>query len=185
MCDRYPRRRAGKPSSPRRLSGPTSSSSPATTLNGRGSGTRDEWIAASYIASQLRRWGLEPLGDDGGYVQQVDIERSEAAAAPVQLSYQGATLTHGKEMVVQSLAAGRVSGPLQKFQAGVATRPGAVLLLPDPRPQALGQAAAGAALMLVVETPQTRALFDNAARLPPPRRSSKASPPRRAPASSS
>jgi hypothetical protein len=69
-------------------------------------------------------------------------------------------------MVVQSLAAGRVSGPLQKFQAGVATRPGAVLLLPDPRPQALGQAAAGAALMLVVETPQTRALFDNAARLP-------------------
>ena len=50
-------------------------------LNGRGSGTRDEWIAASYIASQLRRWGLEPLGDDGGYVQQVDIERAEAVVA--------------------------------------------------------------------------------------------------------
>jgi aminopeptidase YwaD len=37
-------------------------------LNGRGSGTRDEWIAVTYIASQLRRWGLEPMGDDGGYV---------------------------------------------------------------------------------------------------------------------
>ena len=133
-------------------------------LNGRGSGTRDEWIAASYIASQLRRWGLDPLGDDGGYVQQVDIERSEAAAPPV-LSYGSARLTHGKEMVVQSLAAARVSGPLQKFQPGVATRPGAVLLLPDPRPQGLGQAAAGAALMLVAETSQTRALFDTA-RLP-------------------
>jgi len=133
-------------------------------LNGRGSGTRDEWIAASYIASQLRRWGLEPLGDDGGYVQQVDIERSEAAAAPV-LSYGSARLTHGREMVVQSLAAAQVSGPLQKFQPGVATRPGAVLLLPDPRPQSIGQAAAGAALMLVAETPQTRALFD-AGRLP-------------------
>ena len=133
-------------------------------LNGRGSGTRDEWIAASYIASQLRRWGLEPLGDDGGYVQQVDIERSEAAAPPV-LSYDAARLTHGKEMIVQSLAAGRVSGPLQKFQAGVAARPGAVVLLPDPRPQALGPAASGAALLLVAETPQTRAMWDGA-RLP-------------------
>ena len=136
-------------------------------LNGRGSGTRDEWIAASYIASQLRRWGLEPLGDDGGYVQQVDIERSEAAAPPV-LNYGSTRLTHGKEIVAQSITAGRVSGPLQKFQAGVATRPGAVLLLPDPRPQALGQAAAGAALVLVAETPQTTTLFGTAARLPPP-----------------
>ena len=25
-------------------------------LNGRGSGTRDEWIAATYIGAQLRRW---------------------------------------------------------------------------------------------------------------------------------
>jgi hypothetical protein len=40
-------------------------------LNGRGSGTRDEWIAATYIASCMRRTGLEPLGDDGGYLQVV------------------------------------------------------------------------------------------------------------------
>ena len=26
-------------------------------MNGRGSGTRDEWIAAEYIGAQLRRWG--------------------------------------------------------------------------------------------------------------------------------
>jgi hypothetical protein len=32
-------------------------------LGGRGSGTRDEWIAATYVASQLRQWGIEPLGD--------------------------------------------------------------------------------------------------------------------------
>src|SRR5215204_1370884 len=35
-------------------------------LNGRGSGTRDEWIAVTYAAAQTRRLGLEPLGDDGG-----------------------------------------------------------------------------------------------------------------------
>jgi Zn-dependent M28 family amino/carboxypeptidase len=40
-------------------------------LNGRGSGTRDEWIAATYIASQMRHLGLEPLGDSGGYIQVI------------------------------------------------------------------------------------------------------------------
>lgn len=44
-------------------------------MNGRGSGTRDEWLAAVYIGSQLRRWGLTPLGDDGGFVQTVEIPR--------------------------------------------------------------------------------------------------------------
>ena len=97
-------------------------------LNGRGSGTRDEWIAASYIASQLRRWGIEPLGDHGGYVQDVQIERSETAAPPT-VSFPGGRLTHGKEMLVQALSAATVSGPLQKMQGDTAARPGAVVLL--------------------------------------------------------
>jgi hypothetical protein len=40
-------------------------------LHGRGSGTRDERLAATYVAAHLRRWGFEPLGDDGGYVQTI------------------------------------------------------------------------------------------------------------------
>jgi Zn-dependent M28 family amino/carboxypeptidase len=40
-------------------------------LNGRGSGTRDEWIAVTYAAAQMRRFGLDPLGDGGGYVQAI------------------------------------------------------------------------------------------------------------------
>lgn len=40
-------------------------------LNGRASGSRDEWIAVTYAAAQMRRLGLEPLGDDGGYVQAI------------------------------------------------------------------------------------------------------------------
>jgi hypothetical protein len=44
-------------------------------LNGRGSGTRDEWIAAEYIAAQLRLLGLDPLGEGGEYVQTIDTER--------------------------------------------------------------------------------------------------------------
>ena len=34
-------------------------------LNGRGSGTRDEWIAATYIGAQLAALGLEPMGEIG------------------------------------------------------------------------------------------------------------------------
>ncbi len=40
-------------------------------LNGRGSGTRDEWIAVTYATSHMRRLGVEPLGDNGGYVQAI------------------------------------------------------------------------------------------------------------------
>jgi hypothetical protein len=40
-------------------------------LNGRGSGSRDEWIAVTYAAAQMRRLGLEPLGDDDGFVQAI------------------------------------------------------------------------------------------------------------------
>ena len=71
-------------------------------MNGRGSGTRDEWIAATYIGSQLRRWGIEPLGDDGGFVQTVELLRTQVSAPPV-LTAQGLRLTHGKEMLVQGL----------------------------------------------------------------------------------
>jgi Zn-dependent M28 family amino/carboxypeptidase len=44
-------------------------------LNGRGSGTRDEWIAVTYAAAQMRRLGLEAV-DPGGFVQT--IVRGEA-----------------------------------------------------------------------------------------------------------
>ena len=40
-------------------------------LNGRGSGTRDEWIAAAYVAAHMRRLGLEPLGEDGDYLEAI------------------------------------------------------------------------------------------------------------------
>ncbi len=48
-------------------------------LHGRGSGTRDEWIAATYIASQFGRMGLEPMGDAGTYVQTIEFSPPGAA----------------------------------------------------------------------------------------------------------
>jgi hypothetical protein len=40
-------------------------------LQGRGSGTRDELLAATYLASELAQLGLKPGGDDGGFIQNV------------------------------------------------------------------------------------------------------------------
>ena len=40
-------------------------------LQGRGSGTNDELLAATYISSELRQIGLTPAGDKGDYIQDV------------------------------------------------------------------------------------------------------------------
>ena len=92
-------------------------------MNGRGSGTRDEWIAATYVASQLRRLGLEPMGDDGGYVQTIAIERPELGAPPV-LSIGDRRFTHGEEITVAAMTTPRLSGALARHQTGVRRSPG-------------------------------------------------------------
>ena len=38
------------------------------SLEGRGSGTRNELRAAQYVASRLKEFGIQPLGDSGGYI---------------------------------------------------------------------------------------------------------------------
>jgi hypothetical protein len=43
-------------------------------MQGRGSGTHDELVAAEYLASELRRAGIQPAGDNGGYIQSVSGE---------------------------------------------------------------------------------------------------------------
>lgn len=43
-------------------------------MQGRASGSHDELLAAIYLASQLREIGIEPAGDDGGYIQNVSGE---------------------------------------------------------------------------------------------------------------
>lgn len=48
-------------------------------MQGRGSATHDELLAATYVASRLREFGVEPAGDGDSYLQQ-----GEAPAAPGQ-----------------------------------------------------------------------------------------------------
>lgn len=97
-------------------------------LNGRGSGTRDEWIAVTYVAAQLRRWGLEPLGEDGGYVQTIEIERPELAGPPL-LKMGGASYTHGEELRVATMSAPSVSGAVARFTEGTPAEKGSVVVV--------------------------------------------------------
>jgi hypothetical protein len=157
----------------------------ADALRGRGSGTHDELVAATYIAAQLRQYGIQPLGDQGGYVQSVELSRRELAAPPQLIFHATAPdaselrWTHGHEMVVMNMAAERVSGPLQKIDATAASpespQPGAMVFL-KPRtgedaPSIFAQAAAlvrgGAAAVLVAETPRIRSHWKAFAAQPP------------------
>jgi|KBSSwiStaDraftv2_1062776.scaffolds.fasta_scaffold02700_3 hypothetical protein len=134
-------------------------------LNGRGSGTRDEWLAAAYIASNLTRWNIEPLGDDGGHVQVVRVNTNEAATPPT-LSAADTTFTHGKEMLVTSVGSYHVSGPLAKIAEGIAAPAGSIALVPEG--MAASAATSEAALVLTVETEAIRARWDQLASRPAP-----------------
>jgi len=92
-------------------------------MQGRGSGTHDELIAATYVASQLRQYGIEPAGDEGGYIQRAPTVR-QALSAPPELTItqpddalaKQLNWIHGKEMLVLNLSQPEFAGPLQKLE---------------------------------------------------------------------
>jgi hypothetical protein len=130
-------------------------------MNGRGSGTRDEWITATYIAAQLRRYGLQPLGDNGDFVQAVEISKTEVVGAP-SLRVGTATVIRGDQMFVARLNSAALRAPLQKYQANIPVQAGAVLLMPqDASPDAN---VSGAGLALWRETAPVRARWNDLTR---------------------
>ncbi len=89
-------------------------------LRGRGSGTADEFVAATYVASQLRQYGILPAGDEGSYIQR-GVVHQQKLAAPPQLRFavsggesQPILWTHGVQMLAVKLSQSRFQGPLQR-----------------------------------------------------------------------
>jgi hypothetical protein len=124
-------------------------------MNGRGSGTRDEWITATYIAAQMRRQGLQPIGDDGAFVETVEVEKTQVVGSPV-LKVGTLALTHGGDMVITRLSAASVSGELRRFRAGTGNAADSVLLMPESAGLSLPAEARGTRLLLYRETPAIR-----------------------------
>lgn len=147
-------------------------------LQGRGSATPYERIAAEYIAAQLRQFGVEPAGDADSsgkktFFQTVKLTQHEYTAPPT-LSAGGLTFTHGNQIAAAQLSAARVSGPLQKLKPGGAADKGAVVLLDltesagsPPVYRQIGMPLRqGAVMVLVADSAQIRRRFAAVAKEP-------------------
>ncbi len=104
-------------------------------LRGRGSGTPDELLAATYIAAQMHAYGLTPAGDKGTFIQKVTVIKRGFSAAPELKIGEGehmAMWTHGKDIQVRVLSDASFTGPLQKLDVGsdpAQVHPGAVVFV--------------------------------------------------------
>ncbi len=125
---------AAKSSGPARLTTPTVCAAciraqmdflASDALRGRGSGTADELLAATYVGSQLEQYGIEPAAGDGSYVQRAVVER-QTLTAPPQLRFmtpgdgipaQQILWTHGKEMLTLYLSDTKFKGPLHRVDS--------------------------------------------------------------------
>lgn len=104
-------------------------------MRGRGSGTPDELIAAEYVASNFKKFGLSPI-KKGQYILPVVLPRMKFTSAP-QLKFNAGgneiVWTHGKEMVARSLSSGHIAGKLfhAKEQTDPATVPAGSIVVVD------------------------------------------------------
>jgi aminopeptidase YwaD len=137
-------------------------------LNGRGSGTRDEQIAAEYVGAHFRRLGLKPGGTGGSYVQAVEIVRTPAAGKPALAIGDTLKWTFGKEFVASAVSGPAVAGPLQRL-AGPASgvKRGAVVFLPDENMDLLAQVVQGGAAAVMMKRTLTPAQWDTQANRTP------------------
>jgi len=106
-------------------------------MQGRGSATGYERIAAEYIASQFLQFGLEPAGDADtsgkkGFTQRVALETLKFTEAPV-LSATLRTDVHkwqfGRDLLVSFMRVPHVSGELQVMDADGLPMKGAVVVI--------------------------------------------------------
>jgi hypothetical protein len=94
-------------------------------MQGRGSGTNSERLAAEYIGSQFRQFGLEPAGDTDstgqkGFVQRAalsSVKYSEAPTLTITSGSDSKKWSYGKDFLVSFLRSPSLSGELQIINA--------------------------------------------------------------------
>lgn len=109
-------------------------------MQGRASGTGYERLAAEYIGSQFRQFGLEPAGDvdssgQKGFVQHVALNGLRFIAAPTLTLTAGTEIkkfVFGKDLLVSYLRAPHLSGDLQIIDAEGTPAKGAITLVKLP-----------------------------------------------------
>jgi aminopeptidase YwaD len=145
-------------------------------LRGRGSGTADELVAATYVASQLLAYGIAPGGDGGGYLQRATLLQAKFTAPP-QLTFAKAgngekvTWSYGHEFAVADLLQLKFSGRLLVVNPDeeVPNADGAVVLIlgndrKKQRAQATRLADKGAVAAIIAVSAERAAQFQERAR---------------------
>ncbi len=136
-------------------------------LQGRGSGTNNERLAAEYIGSQFRQFGLDPGGDDDGFVQRVTMESTRFSGPPSLTAVANSntqTWQFGKDFLVSFLRATKITGNLQVIDPAGTPAKGAVVAVKSldvadaqKRQEVMLKArSAGAAAIALVESENNR-----------------------------
>ena len=112
----------------------------ADAQRGRGSGTPDEWVAATYVGAEMEQYGIAPAGDDGSYIQRGVILQPKLKAAPVlRFGASGAetSWSYGQDFEFDYFPKLTFNGPLQRVDTDAQ---------PDPNKLKIGK---GAVVLLV------------------------------------
>jgi len=141
-------------------------------MQGRGSGSNYERIAAEYIGSQFRQFGLEPAGDtdsagNKSFVQRVPLESAKFVEPPTLTVTSGNNTQkwqYGRDFLVSALRSSKVSGELQVTDPSDSFTKGAVVAvkLPEEANQQQRQdvvrkaRAAQAAALVLIESEANR-----------------------------
>jgi aminopeptidase YwaD len=137
-------------------------------MQGRGSGTVFERIAAEYVGSQFRQFGLKPGGDadsagNKGFVQRVALDSVKFTEPPVLTVTSGDNIhkwQQGRDFLVSFLTSPRIIGELQVTEPNETFRKSAIVAVKLPAgttPQQRQDVArkartAGAAAIVIVES---------------------------------
>jgi Zn-dependent M28 family amino/carboxypeptidase len=81
------------------------------SLRGRGAGTIDEMRASVWIADEMRKIGLEPLGDFGSWFQWWNMRRTRISSVSSSVSISGRSLGLWTEITPTTNAAVDISAP--------------------------------------------------------------------------
>jgi len=137
-------------------------------MQGRGSGSVYERIAAEYVGSQFRQFGLEAGGDSDssgnkGFVQRVALESVKYVEAPTLTVTAGTNVQkwqYGRDFLVNRLRAPQIAGDLQVVEPSGTFTKGAIVAvkLAEDANQEQRQAAmmkaftSGSAAIVILET---------------------------------
>ena len=103
-------------------------------MQGRGSGTPFERVAAEYVGSQFMQFGLTPAGDkdtvgQASFVQTVPVAGKKVLEQLQMSGVAGSGVEWKRNLNAVSVSDTTVQGPLQIVKTGDAVKPGAVAYL--------------------------------------------------------